>query len=234
MSAEATVVQLASEPSLLERALASPPHWADDRIERWDERLFQRVQPFVTDKYWSDRHSINVFSVVGTQHPDYVGMTWLDFLRRGKRMRENLYLHATNPGYYLDTEAKTPPMYYVSMDGLKWFVAGDGNHRTCIARFDFHGRGLTMLHGVHLEDYRVDWTFWRIYQALKKTLGSRAELTVYNTRTARADTAGWMHETYAVRLIVQEGRKQFELDRWQAEEMLLRRSRRGLIWGFIK
>ncbi len=206
--------------SLLEQALSSPPHWASGQIQPWNERLFQDVTPFITDKYWSSGHSINVFTVVGTQHPDYVGMTWLEFLQRGKRMRENLALHQSNRAYYLDTRAKTPPMYYVSLNGLDWYVAGDGNHRTCIARFDFHGESHSMLHGVNLEDYRVDWTLYRAYPLIQATIARGESVTPVRERVSRSDTAGWMHERYSVRLLLKTRREERLLDRIAVEAML--------------
>jgi len=218
-------------PGLLDAALSDPPHWASEVIRPWDEGLFQRVHAFVTDKYWSGQHSINVFSVVGTQHPDYIGLTWLEFLQRGKRMRENLRLHAVNRDYYFDTAVKQPSMYYVSLDGLRWYVAGDGNHRTCIARFDFHRVGATMLHGVHLEDYRVDWTFWRLYQSLKKALGEKAVLTPERRCIARSDTSGWMHETYEISLLWREAGRETRLDRRQADTLLHERLKKSGLFG---
>ena len=205
---------------LLEQVQAAPPHWATEKIIPWNERLFQDVQPFISDKYWSSQHSINVFTVVGTQHPDYVGMSWLDFLKLGKRMHENLHLHHSNPSYYTETQAKTPPMYYVSLDGLKWYVAGDGNHRTCIARFDFHHKRLSMLHGVHLEDHRVDWTLYRAYPLIQASLARGESLTPVRERVSRRDTAGWMHERYSVRLLLKTRREERFLDRISVEGML--------------
>lgn len=220
--------------SLLRRAAMNTPHWARARIRRWDEALFQRVQPFVTDRYWSDRHSINVFSVVGTQHPDYAGLTWLEFLRMGRRMGHNLALYASNPDYYDETDRKTPSMHYQSLDGLRWYVAEDGNHRTAIARFAFdaglHGEARTMLHGVHLTDYRVDWTFWRIYQALLSRLRRGEKLEPVHERILREDTSGWMHETYRVSLLLRKGRMEKLLDRIVAEnELHARLGWRGLL-----
>lgn len=233
MAANATSLQdFSFHSSLLDAVLADPPHWANEVLLPWDEVLFQRVQSFVTDKYWSSQHSINVFSVVGTQHPDYAGMTWLEFLQRGKRMRQNLRLHALNRDYYFDTAVKQPPIYYVSMDGLRWYVAGDGNHRTCIARFDFHGAGSTMLHGVHLEDYRVDWTFWRLYQNLKQVLGDKVVITPQRRCIARKDTGGWMHENYEISLLLNEKGREIRLDRRQTDILLHERlgKRKSLLW----
>ncbi len=219
-SVVSTLTPLEQRGGLLEQSLAAPPHWANEKLLPWNERLFQNVTPFITDKYWSSGHSINVFTVVGTQHPDYVGLSWLEFLQQGKRMRENLALHQKNRPYYLATAGKLPPMYYVSLDGMKWYVAGDGNHRTCIARFDFHRTGLCMLHGVSLEDYRVDWTLYRAWPILKKRLPRDEELIPVRDRIGRDDTGGWMHERYVVRLLHKSRKGERLLDRIAVEAML--------------
>ncbi len=162
--------QLTTNPvaaqSLLDRANLEPPLWAGKKILAWDDAEFRRLEPFITATYWCDQESINVHRVIGTQHPDYQGKTWLEFLNGGKRMDINLPLHRSNPGYYLDTERKLPSMHYVSLDGLSYYVSVDGNHRSCIAKFDFHYNGRTMLHGVTVVRHQVDRAFYQYYRAL--------------------------------------------------------------------
>lgn len=185
--------------SLLDRVRQDRPHWADTVILPWDQNRFDTVKSFTVSKYWCNQGSINMFRVVGTQHPDYIGLSWCEFLERGKRMRENLRLHTANRHYYLETVVKQPIMYYESLDGTDYYVAGDGNHRTCIARFDFHEHGLSMLHGVNVTDYRIDWSFVETYDRLQEVVRER-RLALYaeavTERTGREDTAGWMLESY--------------------------------------
>lgn len=220
--------------SLLDRVKKDPPHWANETIQPWDETLFKTAQPFVKEKYWSDRHSINVFTVIGTQHQDYIGWTWMKFLEQGKRMRQNLDLHRINRAYYFETALKKPAMDYISLDGMHYYIYGDGNHRTCIARFDFFypdrlpGSGNSadgrspaettiMLHGVSVQDYRIDWTFFEIYQSLQEIIaeqGIRAGVEPLSRRKSREDTAGWMRETFETELrfkSYKDGKSQMEI-----------------------
>lgn len=83
------------------------------------------------------------YLTVGTDHPQYAGMTWLELLERGKRMDINIPLLEKNPGYYTQAEQQHAGMSFVSTDGIHWYVSADGNHRSCLARFLFHlqGRG---------------------------------------------------------------------------------------------
>ncbi|TXF11205.1 hypothetical protein [Pelomicrobium methylotrophicum] len=195
------------DTELVRRAVADPPHWAGRKILPWDEDAFRAVEPFVVEKYWSGQHSINVFEVVGTQHPDYQGMTWLEFLQQGKRMRQNLALQESNPDYYLEDAVKLPTMYYVAIDGSGWYVAGDGNHRTCIARFMFHRMGRTMLHGVNVESYRTDRHAAEVFRALREMI-TRKGLPLlaepYREKLSRDDTGGWMRETYRVGILLRD------------------------------
>ncbi len=186
---------------LRERAFASPPHWANDIIEPFDEEGFRLAQPFVVESYWSGQQSINVFDVVGTQHPDYAGHSWLDFLRTGKRMGLNLDLQRENPGYYLEDVAKQPGMYYRAVNGDRLFVAEDGNHRTAIARFMFHEMGRSMLHGVTVIKYRTDRRAAEVAAAvsgLMEERGLRMRLRTCRTKLSREDTGGWMREAWKV------------------------------------
>ena len=175
------------------------PDLLNQRIQRWDDMEFRKLQTFATEKYWQDSSSINVFRVVGTQHPDYGGWTWLDFLQGGKRMGLNLSLLRDNPGYYYDTTRKQPTMFFHSLDGGDMYIGGDGNHRTCIAKALFYLNGDSMIHGVSLTDWRIDW-------ALKKAFDELIALTVQKglpffieavqETMDRDDSSGWMREKY--------------------------------------
>ena len=213
-----------NEP-LRDRARATPPHWAHDPIDAWDDQAFGYQQNFATGVYWSDQASVNVHRVIGTQHPDYQGRTWLDFLNGGKRMGENLPLHATNRPYYLDTVRKAPMMYYVTLDGLHYYVEADGNHRTCIAKFDYHFHGLSTLHGVTVTQYDIDQEFYRRYLALKALCRERRlpyQFAGQRTPLRRNDTAGWKLDRFEVSLVVENNqtREQRRLDRGGAGRLL--------------
>jgi len=228
---------------LRDRANNEPPHWAQEKILAWDEREFRRLEPFITRTYWSDQESINIHRVVGTQRPGYQGKTWLEFLNSGKRMDINLPLHRSNPGYYLDTATKKPSMHYVTLDGLNYYVSVDGNHRTCIAKFDFHYAGRTVLHGVTLVRHQVDWAFYQYYQGLTghaRTHKLPMLFTPISTTVSREDTGGWKLDRFSPSLQVEnhlDGTTEI-LDREQAlvrlirlkAELLVERDRRWFPW----
>ncbi|HAM3731457.1 TPA: hypothetical protein IBL10_006030, partial [Escherichia coli] len=107
----------------------------------WDAAEFAAMSDFITEHYWTGQGSINVYRIVGTDHPQYAGMTWLELLERGKRMDINIPLLEKNPGYYTQAEQQHAGMSFVSTDGIHWYVSADGNHRSCLARFLFHLQG---------------------------------------------------------------------------------------------
>ncbi len=184
---------------ILDRVHREPPHWANDVILPWDEMKYRQLEPFVKSDYWTDQGSVNIFRVVGTQHWDYQEKSWVNLLETGKRMDINLPLHAKKPEYYRQQERKKPMMYYLTFDGLSFYVGSDGNHRTCIARFDFHYSGLTMLHGVTVNHYQVDWDYWHLYQKLQDICRERkipATVQAYRESAQREDTAGWKLDHY--------------------------------------
>ncbi len=187
-----------TEP-ILDKAHREPPHWSNDILSTWDDAEFRRLEPFVNREYWTDQGSVNVFRVIGTQHWDYQGKSWINLLETGKRMDINLGLHAKKPEYYRQQERKKPMMYYLTYDGLSFYVGSDGNHRTCIARFDFHYNGLTMLHGVTVEHHHVDRDYWNLYLKVIEVCKERkilATLQPYRESTGREDTAGWKLDHY--------------------------------------
>ncbi len=214
-------------PSLVDRANKEPPHWAGEKIKAWDGAEFHRLEPFITATYWCDQGSINVHRVVGTQDPDYQGKSWLAFLNGGKHMDSNLLLHRSNPGYYQDAGRKKPSMHFVTLDGLHYYVSIDGNHRTCIAKFDFHYSGRVMLHGVTIVQHQVDRAFYQYYLGLVGYAHAH-ELPIHFTpqqsALAREDTGGWKLDHYQTRLKVDnylEGTSEI-LDREQALTYLVR------------
>ncbi len=94
--------------NLTEEIRLIDPDILTQKIQKWDKMEFLNLLPFVKEHYWQNNASINVFRVVGTQHPDYIGLTWLDLLEQGKRMPLNLRLYKENPGYYYETVKKNP------------------------------------------------------------------------------------------------------------------------------
>lgn len=197
--------------SINEWAATHQLHWGNQKIAGWDESKFIQSQQFMTSHFWSDRHSVNVFSVIGTAHPDYIGLTWSEFLSQGKRMSINQHLLCKNPAYYLDTDVKNPSILYVSLDGKHWYVNGDGNHRTCLARFQFarlnadQTLSQTMLHGVHVDDYRINHRLQELYGHIDAVLKSGkvrhgGGIEAVRETVARDDGPAWKLDYYLPRI----------------------------------
>lgn len=194
-----------TQASLLAKALARPAHWAGDRLLAFGEASFRALAPFVTRHYWIDAGDVNVFRVIGTRHPDYVGLSWLEFLERGECMPANHALWQQNPGYYLGTAVKLPQMSFISVNGQDWYVDADGNHRTCIARFDFDWAGRSVLHGVTLADWRFDTPFAQSFASLRALIADRRlpwRVRHVNRALGRDDNAGWKLDRFENRLVV--------------------------------
>lgn len=186
------------------------PAFAHEVIRPWSEAQFDGLQSYITEHYWCGNASVNVFRVIGTCHPDYAGGTWIDLLMHGKRMDSvNLPLFQTNPGYYLETIQKTPMMYYRSIDGGSLYIGDDGNHRTCIARFDFFRNGLTTLHGVTVDDYRIDWEFKKLVEELQSVVEKKRIPVFISVRSEvieRQDTSGWKLDKFKLVADVRDSR----------------------------
>ena len=218
---------------LLDKIKNANPEILNRKIRKWNDFPFT----FVKEKYWQDAGSVNIFRIVGTEHPDYAGLTWLSFLELGKRMYLNLDLFDKNPGYYRETIKKAPSMYYQSIDGGDLYVGGDGNHRTAIAKAAFFLTGETTLHGVTVTDYRIDWKFKEIYEELtelivKKRLSYKAD--IISETVLRDDTAGWMLEKYDLKIKLFDFKKQkTTLLNMQEAKNLISKLKKSMwnIWG---
>lgn len=223
-------------------------HWAGTRIEAWDDNRLLNLMPFVRSHYWSDRHSVNVFSVVGTAHPDYIGLSWEEFLRQGKRMKVNQHLLQTNPQYYFETGVKQPSMLYVSLNGKHWYVNGDGNHRTCLARFHFERMSAlgsdpqtqTMVHGVTVDDYRVDWKLVDVFQKLRAALDQKraflGRIEGYRVHIGREDGPAWKIDRYDPTIRYTDAKGGEQILKQEAAQDLLLELKQSRMWqlGWFK
>ena len=198
---------------LYRRARAAPPPWAETTIAGWDADGFRRAEPFATKVVSKFSDALDVFSIVGTEHPDYAGLSWLDFLGTGKRMESNLALYQTNPGYYDATEEKRPAMIYKSLDGVHWRVAGNGNHRTCIARFAFHYQGKRVLRGLNTTRYAIDRDYLGLFAALQAAARGRVHVEAVPRKRGRDDGPDWMVETFDTAVLIDDGGKRRTLGR---------------------
>jgi len=187
----------------LARINANPPQWAGETIGAWDDSRLRLHGGFLKRHYRADAGSINVFCIKGTAHSDYQGLTWHEFLHRGKRMDRNIPMLERNPGYYFETSVKKPCLYYTSYDGIDWYIDGDGNHRSVLARFLFHEHGAVWLHGVRLNHYEFDEPLLAVYLALMeelplhRPLGLYAETGIRHLHLSRVDNPGWKTDTFS-------------------------------------
>ncbi len=186
-------------------AKRNPPSWGNEALLQWDQDLLEAVKPFASSHYWSDRHSVNVFAVVGTANPEHSGMTWATLLQQGKRMHENKTLLQRNPEYYHSVDVKVPVIQLVSMDCNRWMTNGGGDHRVVLARYHFERlRALgiasqTMLHGVMVDEYRIDWGMQQLFCDIKQLLLKQAGLfrvEPYISLGQRTGGPGWILDTF--------------------------------------
>ena len=157
------------------------------------------MAPFVLTHRGCDDAPLNLFQGVGTRHPDYNGMTWLEFLEHGRHMPANRQWWADNPGYYTEPGRKRPAMSFISLDGTDGYVDADGEHRTCIARFDFDHRVLRTLTGLSLTDWRFDEVFKERMDRLTDLIRSRRiqiEIEHQKALVERSDNPGWKLDRY--------------------------------------
>jgi hypothetical protein len=169
------------------------PYFADHIIER--PQHLKDEQLFVTDSYWSPQASINLLDVRGTQHPDYAGLSWRQFLSKGRRMDSNIRSFQKNPDYYLKIQERVPSMHYHKVDNLT-YVTDDGNHRTCIGKFFLYAQGQSYIHGVHFSESIIDWHYFALYHRFLAVKPENWRVEVRRDCIQRDDGAGWRRDYF--------------------------------------
>ena len=187
------------------------PYFADSRIE-----AFQPAH-FIRSMSHCDSASVNTGLVYGTSHPAYQGMTWREFLGRGEKMKKNLNRFTVNPEYYLNHKRSAMPPFICIQDG-KGYIAEDGNHRACIAKFFLYAQPSPLLHGVHLVEVQTDARMESLFSRLKRRLPSYCAVLPCSQEIARDDGPGWNIAFYKNSLRIENRRRDFSAD-LQANEI---------------
>ena len=196
------IIEERTSETLLERVTKTQISFKNNIIEKFTEHDLPR--DFISEEYWEDNANIPVSKIVGTQHPDYIGLTWEELLHKGKRMHINLPLADENPGYYYSDEKKLPTMSFNRYKDL-YYVSGDGNHRSAIAKFLFYFSGSTHLNGVTFYEYKVNDKGYALVEKLKDAIAQkRLSLKINTLRAAiaREDGAGWKRDHFSTTLII--------------------------------
>ena len=155
---------------------------------------------FTSSKYWSNSEIVNVFDVIGTAHPNYIGLTWIDILKAGIRMHINLPLLKQNPIYYFEQTTKIPDMHYTKINN-KLYISGEGNHRTAIAKVLFSFTGHYLFGGVKYVAYEINFDYYKIFNELNEYFLQKRlpiQLHLIKKTEKREDTANWFKEYYSL------------------------------------
>lgn len=180
------------------------PYFMDETIQPF--RPEAEKWQFRSMLSWASEASVNIMRVTGTQHPDYAGLTWRDFLDKGRRMEGNLRAFRKNPAYYTDIVRRLPGMSLIFVDG-KGFVAEDGNHRTCIGRCFLYGKESPYMHGVHLTEQQTDLRMMALHARLREKLPGFCTATPLAMEVERSDGPGWASHFFEVRIRVENARR---------------------------
>lgn len=192
--------------------------WARVPLRYWGDALDYERRDLVACEAWRDDAAIDITAVVGAMHPDHAGRSWAELLEHGPRMADNLALFRANPGYYTAGARKEPGMDYVSVDGERWFIGGDGHHRTCIARFGFADDGASfMLGGVSTMIFTVDAELQEALEAVRRAMSDRriaADIRPSRTHVGREDGPGRRRDRYRIAVAMSlHGHERIALDR---------------------
>jgi hypothetical protein len=187
-----------------------------------DLNYVQQLKQFAVSCYWTGSKIVNIFEVVGTADPDYIGSTWITMLRLGQCMAINLPLFQENPAYYFNVEDKLPDMHYTQING-KLYISGEGTHRTAIAKALFAFLSLQNFGAVKYEEYLVDEEALNLYTKATRILTQKAiQIQPVSNNYKREDTPGWNKDYYnlSFRLINLKKDREIMLDKKELKILL--------------
>lgn len=192
------------------------PFFVDNPIE------VLRSSRFIRTISHCDSASVNTGLIYGTINHSYQGTTWREFLSHGKKMKKNLDRFTVNPEYYLSHERSDTPPFFCFQDG-KGYVAEDGKHRACIAKFFLYAHASPFLHGVHLTEVQTDAHMENLFHRLKNLLPSYYAVLPCSQEIARDEGPGWNIAFYKNNLRIKNRRRGFsaDLQAYEIEEGLL-------------
>ncbi len=188
------------------------PYWTEYKIQMLPDDYI--LNTFSVSHYWADSTSINVCDVVGTAHHEYAGKSWQWLLNNGRRMPHNLGLLDSNPEYYSELCKKEPSMYFVKLND-KLYIGSDGNHRTCIAKYLFDIEDKSILHGVTLDEYTIDYSMYNLYSLLKEFAVSNClnwQIEPKKQLIERIDGSGWKKDNYNIKLKVMNTKNMYSIE----------------------
>ena len=164
--------------------------------------------------------SVNTGLIYGTVNPNYPGMTWRELFDKGEKMRKNIRLFTVNPEYYLNLERFRAPFMSFCFHEGKGYVAEDGCHRACIAKFFLYSQPSPFLCGVHFTEVQTDARMTNLFYRLKKLLPVWCAAFPNSQEVTRNDDAKeWSMSFYRNTLRIENHhRKGFNAD-FQAEEL---------------
>ncbi|MDR2744435.1 MAG: hypothetical protein LBB66_04475 [Desulfovibrio sp.] len=194
----------------------SVPYYIDEVIEDYKQEAAK--WPFRKVVSWCSEGPVNIQRIGGTKHPDYAGLTWHEFLRKGKKMDANLRAFRDNPSYYTDIVRRVPGMSVTIVDG-KGYVSNRGNHRTCIARCFLLGKDSPFMHGIEVTDVQTDMRMLAACSRLRKNLPGYCQAIPESVEVERDDGNGWATFFHEVRIRIVNWRRKDYAGIFEADEL---------------
>lgn len=195
----------------------SVPYFVDTQIASIEPEKVK--YPFKIFESWCAQGSVNIQRVCGTMHPDYAGLTWRELLKKGCKMESNIRLYQKHPEYYLSLQyLREPSLYFCFYDG-KGYIAEDGNHRACIARFFLYSQKSPFLHGVHINEIQTDIYLMNLFQKMKKVLPEFCILTPLSKEISRDDGDGWATHHFKNTILIENRRRRGFSGEFSADEI---------------
>ncbi|MDT3722954.1 hypothetical protein [Pseudomonas oryzihabitans] len=131
-------------------------------LRAWSDVFTPDSIRFAQRIYSTSHDSVHPKQIVGYAALDHTAMSWKCLMRDGPKIAENLAWLERNPRYYFDgsTPGVPPdPVQLATLDGLEFYVTGQGLHRACIARYLVEQHPEVLLRNVRVTRYDLRQDF---------------------------------------------------------------------------
>jgi hypothetical protein len=191
---------------IVDWARINTPYWATQQLKpkpSIDHRFIRH--------YGINSHaSVNIHQVIGTGNAAYMSKDWMSLLAHCELndpysdigCLESL---SKNPSYYIDSQINRHPTWrLVTFDGgITWYIDGDGNYRTCLARFYLERLmqakliGSATVHGICARTIRYDEAM-REAVAFIEANHPNYRMDIESNPIHRNDGSNWYMDTHQI------------------------------------
>lgn len=196
-------------------------------LRAWSDVFTPDSIRFAQRIYSTSHDSVHPKQIVGYAAPDHTGMSWKRLMRDGPKMAENLAWLERNPRYYFDGSSPgvpPDPVQLATLDGLEFYVTGQGLHRACIARYLVEQHPEVLLRNVRVTRYDLRQDYIELcgrFNGRMQALDTKVLIRPFELASHELDIHGGTLERFDLALLIElSDSREWVVDAQTAERFL--------------